>query len=99
MCFTERSIVVPEIDFQTALHRIEMHEKVCTERHGNIWQALADLKAAVSNVQKAVAESNTQHHARFNTISARMWGLLVWVAGASIAGLGSVVLYLLTRGH
>ena len=84
-------------DAQLALHRIDTHEKVCTERYGNVWQGLADLKADVASVQASVTASNTQHHDRFNTLSARMWGLLVWTAGTSIAGLAAVVFYLLTR--
>lgn len=89
----------PDDDGKTALHRVDTHEKVCTERYGSLWQAIDDLKKMVGSVQTAVTESNTQHHNRFNLISTRMWGLLAWVAASSVAGLGAIVFYLVTKGH
>lgn len=86
-------------DARTALHQLDTHEKVCTERYGNIWKALNDLKSDVAGVQNSVQQANTQHHDRFNVMSGRMWALLAWVAGTSIIGLGSLAFYFMTKGH
>lgn len=91
--------VAPDFSAVRANARLELHEAVCAERYGSLWAAIGDLKTLVANVQTSVTESNTQHHSRFNVMSGRMWGLLVWVAGATIMALGTIVFYLITRGH
>lgn len=84
------------IDY-VARSRQEKHEAVCTERYGNLWAAISDLKKGITDVQIMLGESNTQHHSRFNAISSRMWGIMLGSLGGTIVALGSIVFYLLTR--
>lgn len=79
--------------------RLDTHEKVCTERYGNIWDALKDLKNTANADRISRASSDQSIHDRFNAISARMWTAVASVCGAAVVGLGAVVFYLLTRGH
>ncbi len=79
--------------------QISTHEKVCSERYGNIWDALKDIKASMQADRIAHATQDAATHLRFNTISGRMWASVVSVCGAAVLGLGVVVFHLLTRGH
>lgn len=78
---------------------LNTHEKVCAERYGNIWEALKDIKADMQADRVARSTSDATVHARFNTISGRMWAAVVGVCAAAVLGLGAVTFHLLTRGH
>lgn len=79
------------------------HEDICTERYGNLWDAIKDLKSTVqkndTDMKSALETRESVTHARFNTISNRMWAVMCAVCGGAILGLGGTVFYLLTRGH
>lgn len=82
-----------------AHHKIDTHEKVCAERYGNIWEALKGIRADMSTDRAARATADQVVHDRFNTVSNRMWAALAAVSAASIAGIGALAFYLMTRGH
>lgn len=67
------------------------HMDVCTERYGNLWSAIKDLKESTNADRIARTAVDTLTHQRFNTISNRMFTMLCGVTGASIAGLCAVV--------
>jgi len=78
------------------------HEKVCTERYGNIWDALKDIKSSLQAERIARASAEKVIHDRFNTISNRMWAALATVAASAVltllGGAGFMIAHLLTRG-
>lgn len=78
-------------DFE-ARAQLGTHIEVCTERYGNIWQALNDIKSTMQ-------ANNTVTHNRFTAISNRMWAAVATVCGASVLGLAAVTFHLLTRSH
>lgn len=82
-----------------AFAKLDKHEAVCTERYGNIWDALKDIKQTLAADRVANATSAATVHARFNTISNRMWAALAGVCVAAIGGLCIVVFHLLTKTH
>lgn len=84
--------------------RLDSHEKVCTERYGNIWDAIKDLKATVqkndSDMKAVLEHREAITHGRFNTISTRIFAAIASTLGMAVVGLGGLVFYLLTtKGH
>ncbi len=80
-----------------AHHKIDTHEKVCSERYGAVWTALQDIKRDMSNDRSSRAASDTVIHDRFNTISNRMWLAVTGVCGAAVVGLFVIAYHLLTK--
>ncbi len=82
------------IDYQ-ARADMATHNAVCAERYGSLWQAVKDLKDTIQ-------ANNTVAHARFNSISNRMWIFVGSVAAAAVllllGGVGFLIQHLLTRG-
>lgn len=78
--------------------RLETHERVCTERYGNIRSALGEIRENMreDRVTKAAAEKSI--HDRFNAISGRMWAAVAGALVVTVGALGTLVFYLLTRG-
>lgn len=66
------------------------HEKVCAERYGNINQQLTMLRGQL-------AAQASDFHARFNTLSNRMWAAACGLIVLSIGGLASLLLIIITR--
>lgn len=89
-------------DFE-AHHKIDTHEKVCTERYGNLWDAIKDLRSLVANnnaeLKTTIGNHNTSTDVRLTAIANRMWSLLAVVAGGAIVGLGALAMFMLTRGQ
>lgn len=81
-----------------AHHKIDSHEKVCTERYGAIWTALQDIKRDMSVDRSARASNDAVIHNRFNTISNRMWVAVAGTAVAAVGGLATIAFYLMTHG-
>lgn len=69
---------------------LKAHTDVCTERYSNLWEA-------VKRLEKNMVEANTQAHGRFNTISNRMWTIVVSSLGATVVGLACIVFWLITH--
>lgn len=89
-------------DFE-AHHKIDTHEKVCTERYGNLWEAIKDLKnsMAIQNAElkTTISNHNTSNDVRLTAIANRMWSLLAVVAGGAIVAVGALTFFMLTKGH
>lgn len=68
------------------------HMDICTERYGNLWDSLKEIKAAMLS-------NNEVTHARFNAISNRMWAAVWAIAGAALLACGAMAFHLLTRSH
>ncbi len=81
-----------------AHHKIETHEKVCTERYGAVWSALQDIKRDMSSDRISRASADTVIHGRFNTMSNRMWVAMGGTAVAAILGLASLLILIISRG-
>jgi hypothetical protein len=75
---------------ESAHARVDAHEGICAERYGNINQQLVMLRGQI-------ASQATDFHARFNTLSNRMWAAACGLIVLSLTGLASVVVILLTR--
>lgn len=90
----------PARDYE-AHHKIDSHEKVCTERYQNLWAAIQDLKAVAaaqnSDIKVTMASHNTTNDLRLTAIANRMWSLMAVVAGGAIVGLGVLAFFLLTN--
>lgn len=63
-----------------ALHRIDTHEKVCSERYGHIYAQLLQLQTSMT------------------AVSNRMFTAALGIIGGSILAVGTLALYLLTKG-
>lgn len=70
---------------------LQGHMDVCTERYGNLWSAIKDLKESVNADRIARAGADALTHQRFNTISNRMFTIVCGVCAASVVGLAAVV--------
>jgi hypothetical protein len=82
-----------------AHHKIDSHEKVCAERYGNLWSAVQRIERNMEADRASRAALDRATHARFNTISNRMWLFLAAVSGTSIAAVGAMAWELLKKGH
>jgi hypothetical protein len=71
--------------------RMDLHEAVCGERYRNINQALNEVKAML------LAQGSDMHE-RLNTISNRMWAVVLGTLGGSVVGLGVLAFFLITKG-
>jgi hypothetical protein len=63
---------------------LSSHEKVCTERYGNINHQLVMLRASLD-------AQSVQFSARFNTISSRMWTAALGIAVGAMCAAGALV--------
>lgn len=84
-----------------AEHRMDAHERVCTERYGNIDKQLVEIKQAIASqadsLNTKMDQYQTQNHERFNGISGRVYGLMVSSLGGLVVGLAVVVFYMMTH--
>lgn len=71
--------------------RMDLHEAVCGERYKNINQSLNEVKAML------LAQGSDMHE-RLNTISNRMWAVVLGTLGGAVVGLGGLAFFLLTKG-
>lgn len=77
--------------------RLDTHEKICTERYGNIWDALKDIKADMQADRVARATLDKAVHDRFNAISGRMWAAVAGALIVTLGAFGALAFYLLTK--
>lgn len=82
-----------------AHHKIDTHEKVCAERYGNLWAAVQRMEHSMETDRASRAASDQATHARFNTISNRMWLFLAAVSTAATGAVGVMAFELLKKGH
>lgn len=82
-----------------AHHKIDAHERVCSERYGNLWEAVKRIERNQETDRASRAALDQATHARFNTISNRMWLFLAAVSGTSITAVGMMAWELLKKGH
>jgi len=87
---------------QRASLRLEGHEIVCTERLQSLRQTVEEIKTVIQvqgkELRELVMAQNTIVHGRLNTMSDRMFWLLISALGGAIVGLGSLCFYLITKG-
>ncbi len=72
--------------------RQDTHEKVCTERYGNIDKQLSEIK-------ETLRAQSVQYNERFNGLSGRMWGMLIGSFGGTLVACGGLVFFLITQRH
>lgn len=77
---------------------LEAHTLVCTERYGSLWAAITDVKNGLGELKTLVRDSETAMHARYTSVSTRLWQIMIGVCGAAIGGVAVLTFYLLTRG-
>ena len=82
-----------------AHHKIDTHEQVCAERYSNLWEAVKRMERSMETDRASRAALDQATHARFNTVSNRMWLFLAAVSGTSIAAVGVMAWELLKKGH
>lgn len=83
----ESLLRAPDFSAARANARLELHEAVCSERHGTVLHMIQQL-----------ATGNAALHERLNVVSNRMWLAVVSVCSAAVIALCSVVFYMITRG-
>lgn len=83
---------MPDRDGEIANARLDTHEAVCAERHKATNQALNDIKAMILT-------QGTDFHLRLNTISNRMFMIIISCLGGTVVALVSVIFWLVTKGH
>lgn len=77
--------------------RLDSHIDVCTERYGNLWGAISDIKGSLNTDRETLAQSNAAFHARLDLISQRYHNALFAVCVAAVGGLAGLVFYMLTH--
>lgn len=77
---------------ENAHSRIDTHERVCSERYGNINQQMMQTKEAINAL-------STQMHERLNTLSSRQWQGNIAVLGAAVVALGTILGFLILGKH
>ncbi len=71
--------------------KIDAHEKVCTERYGNIDHKLGELSRKVDAQGLLSSE-------RLNALSNRMWAAAGAMLLLSVTGMAGLIVIILTRG-
>ena len=71
--------------------KLDAHERVCTERYGNIDAKLNDLSRKLDT-------KSTINDARLNALSNRMWAAAGAMILLCITGLAGTIAIILTRG-
>lgn len=81
--------------------RAEMakHNAVCTERYGNLWDAVKGIREDLQADRVAHATATAAAHTRSTTISNRMYAGLAAIAGACIVAVFVLAYDMLKRGH
>lgn len=77
----------------TEFDHLHAHERVCTERYGNINQQLQEIKSQMLSF-------NSGTNDRLNALSNRMWILLSASLGGTVMAVGALAFYMITtKGH
>jgi hypothetical protein len=79
---------------------LRAHERVCTERYGNINQALIEIKQnqttfAVQNDARFNTMA-TEHRQSYTSMSNRMWAILITSLGGLLMAFCMMAFYLIT---
>lgn len=85
-------------EYDEAKQSLDAHKDVCTERYGNLWASIRDLKEAIQDTKDMIRTHNATTDVRLTAFSNRLWSLVVGGGAASVVALGSVIFFLLTRG-
>lgn len=71
--------------------RHEAHERVCTERYGNIDRQLGDMN-------RKLDDHSVINNERLNALSNRMWAAACSMLALSVVGIAGLVVLIITRG-
>lgn len=88
---SKRRLTVLEASFNA-------HEKVCTERGGNINDNIKEIKSSIAKLGETISNNAVAYNKGFTTINNRMLAGIALLATMAVGGLGTLVFWLLTRG-